>query len=263
MLYVEHGRKNGFAVDDWLLAESEILGSPVANDIEILPQDIERTQGEYEKEAPDADSVYRIVSWVLTNRWGHIAEMVDALTVLLVTWNRSFYGPRGLFDQTALKRWLNSHLEVLTFLRNRQIATLSHADESVMTDLFDTLLVVTEVASGRHRGAKSPVSVAKSLHLLAPDFLPPWDGAMADGYGCPYAKNPSEAYLRFCYAIRFKAGKLASKLPLSDKPLLKRIDEYNFVTFTVPRLQNDRGKATKTKEAIKKSDASGQPRSAR
>jgi hypothetical protein len=89
-LYVEHGRKDGLALDDWLQAEAEILGSPVVVGIEIRPEDIESSKSEYEREAGDADSVYRVVSWILTNRWGHIKEIVDALTVLLVVWNRSF-----------------------------------------------------------------------------------------------------------------------------------------------------------------------------
>lgn len=84
MLYVEHGRKDGCALDDWLQAEAEILGSPVAVDFQIRPEDIESSKGEYEQAAGDADSVYRVVSWILTNRWGHIKEIVDALTVLLV-----------------------------------------------------------------------------------------------------------------------------------------------------------------------------------
>jgi len=248
MLYADAGRQNGFALDHWLQAEAEILGGLAAMDIEILPQDIERTQGEYKQAATDADSVYRVVSWILNNRWGHITEMVDALTVLLTTWNRSFYGPYGLFDQNALEDWLRSHWGVINLWRKRQLATLNHGDESVITDLFNTLLVATQVSSGEYKGTQSPVSVAKALHLLAPDFFPPWDTAIASGYGCPYAKNPSEAYLRFCYAIRFKMDKLASTFAESDKPLLKRIDEYNFVRFTVPKLRTERDKAKRRKK---------------
>lgn len=55
------------------------------------PDDIERTKAEYEREAWDADSVYRIVRLVLTSQWGNFSEMVDALTVLLVTWNDRCY----------------------------------------------------------------------------------------------------------------------------------------------------------------------------
>lgn len=125
-------------------------------------------------------------------------------------------------------------------MRERPIATLNARDEPIITELFDTLLVATEVAFGDRKGEKSAVSVAKALHILAPDFFPPWDEAIAIGYGCTYSKNPREAYTRFCYSVRFKAGKLASTLPHSDKPLLKRLDEYNFVKFTVPSLRKKR-----------------------
>jgi hypothetical protein len=240
MLYVEHGKKDGFALDDWLLAEAETLGSPLAVRIAIRPEDIEYSKGEYEKEAGDADSVYRVISWMLTNRWGHIKQMVDALTVLLVVWNRSFYGPRGQLSQVALESWLQRHFTAISVLRQRPIATLDAGDEPIIRELFDTLLVATEVAFGDGKGKRSAVSVAKALHILAPDFFPPWDAAIAIGYGCPYSENPREAYMRFCYSVRFKAGQLSLTLAQSDKSLLKRLDEYTFVKFTVPSLRKKR-----------------------
>jgi Protein of unknown function (DUF2934) len=170
MLYVEHGRKDGFALDDWLQAEAEILGSPVAVGIVIRPEDIESSKGEYEQAAGDADSVYRVVSWILTNRWGHIKEIVDAITVILVVWNRSFYGPRGQLNRVALESWLQDHLTVISLMRERPIATLSARDEPVISELFDTLLVATEVAFGDRKGEKSAVSVAKALQFWPQTF---------------------------------------------------------------------------------------------
>lgn len=254
MLYVEHGKKDGFALDDWLQAEVEILGSPASVGIEIRPEDIESSKGEYEQAAGDADSVYRVVSWIMTNRWGHTKEIVDALTVLLVVWNRSFYGPRGQLSQVALESWLQDHMTVISLMRGRPITTLNAGDESIITELFSTLLVATEVAFGDGKGEKSAVSVAKALHILAPDFFPPWDAAIAIGYGCTYSKNPGQAYIRFCYSVRFKAGKLASTLPHSDKPLLKRLDEYNFVKFTLPSLRKKR-KGKTNSEAMDEQDS--------
>jgi hypothetical protein len=143
-------------------------------------------------------------------------------------------------SRVVLESWLQDHLTVISLMRERPIATLNARDEPIITELFDTLLVATEVAFGDHKGEKSAVSVAKALHMLVPDFFPPWDEAIAIGYGCSYSKNKREAYARFCYSVRFKAGKIASTLPHSDKPLLKRLDEYNFVKFTVPSLWKKR-----------------------
>ena len=43
------------------------------------------------------DSMYRVATFLLAKWWGRYAEMVDALTVLLLTWNSAFYR-YGLFD---------------------------------------------------------------------------------------------------------------------------------------------------------------------
>lgn len=169
-------------------------------------------------------------------------------------------GPRGMFSQNALEMWLREHLNVLSTLRNRRIDSLTQSDEAAVLELFQSLRAATKVAVGRRIGDTSSVSVSKALHVLLPDFLPAWDEKIAEGYGCGYGGNPSKAYLRFCYLIRYKAETLASKLPASNKPLLKRIDEYNFVTFTLPRLREERGKAARIKKSKQQRGASTQGR---
>lgn len=45
---------------------------------------------------------------------------------------------------------------------------------------------------------KSPVAVAKALHLLAPHFFPLWDGRIAKSYKCYYnVDNAAEKYIWF------------------------------------------------------------------
>jgi hypothetical protein len=119
-------------------------------------------------------------------------------------------------------------------LRQRPIATLNAGDEPIIRGLFDTLLVATEVAFGDGKGKRSAVSVAKALHILAPDFFP------LHGTRQSRSENPREAYMRFCYLVRFKAGQLSLTLAQSEKSLLKRLDECNFVKFTVPSLRKKR-----------------------
>lgn len=202
-------------------------------EVKISPEDIEGAEREYERVAAEANSVYRLVGYSLKTQWGKIPEMVDALTVLLITWNGRFYNP-GLFSQQALNEWLSDHLKILSELRERDIATLNDSDDVKIHELFRGLLPVLQPASGKWKDRASPVSVGKSLHLLAPRFFPAWDGSIAYRCGCDYSKTPNkgksnvdvacEAYVRFCHKIQIVAEELAPRLKTSDKLLLKRIN---------------------------------------
>jgi hypothetical protein len=75
------------------------------------------------------------------------------------------------------------------------------------------------------------VGVAKTLHLLAPRFFPPWDNAIARRYGCAYANQPARAYIRFCEAMRLRVVELTGK-GLPPRHVLKKLDEYNYVRYT-------------------------------
>lgn len=85
---------------------------------------------------------------------------------------------------------------------------------------------------------RSPVAVAKTLHLLAPNFFPLWDNRIARKYRCYYNENPAEKYVSFCkkikeFVAKFKEDEVirnyAKKL---KKTLIKLIDEYNYSKYT-------------------------------
>ena len=79
---------------------------------------------------------------------------------------------------------------------------------------------------------RSPVSVTKTLHLLAPSFFPLWDDKIARGYECYYNKNPAEKYVSFCKITKTMADKVKNYIDRSDKTLAKLIDEYNYSKYT-------------------------------
>ena len=84
---------------------------------------------------------------------------------------------------------------------------------------------------------RSPVAVAKTLHLLAPKFFPIWDNKIAKGYGCNYSKNPEENYLSFCKKIKqvaeiVKNFKLKDPIKTKNESIVKLIDEYNYSKYT-------------------------------
>ena len=58
------------------------------------------------------------------------------------------------------------------------------------------------------QGRKSPVAVAKALHLLAPNFFPLWDNKIAGAYGCYFNNNSAEKYVSFCKTMEDTSGAL-------------------------------------------------------
>ena len=109
---------------------------------------------------------------------------------------------------------------------------MGRSDEEDIKNLFNKFLDALQIASGKSKGRKSPVSVAKALHLLAPNFFPLWDDKIARAYNCYYSNSPDEKYYLFCKKMRIMTEKVKDCIPDSKKPLLKRIDEYNFAKYT-------------------------------
>lgn len=96
---------------------------------------------------------------------------------------------------------------------------------------------------------RSPVSVSKALHSLAPSFFPLWEDEIAKEYSCKYGNEPVKAYLSFsrkmkeiaerlegqnakdeiderCLKIKFKSSFS------EEKSMLKLIDEFNYSKYT-------------------------------
>ena len=99
-------------------------------------------------------------------------------------------------------------------------------------DLFNKFREALQIDSGKAQGRKSPVSVAKALHLLAPKFFPLWDTKIAKAYKCYYNKNPAEKYVSFCKITKDMADEVKNYISRSDKTVIKLIDEYNYSKYT-------------------------------
>jgi hypothetical protein len=197
------------------------------------------------------DSMYRVSTFLVREWWCDPAKLVDALSVLLLIWNGAFYR-YGTFDEAVAESCLQENGATLTAFREREISTFSGADEADAGRLFN---VISEALARKIDGVESPVSAGKALHLLAPNFFPLWDQYIGPAYDCPYAGEVARvAYIVFMRKIRSVAIQLNAALAsdrspqkewLSQKPLLKRIDEYNYMKYTIPAMKQkkDRVKA--------------------
>ena len=87
-----------------------------------------------------------------------------------------------------------------------------------------------------NREGYTAVGTVKALHLLAPHYFPLWDEAIAIAYGYRYNReNGAQKYLPFCKdMLKFKKHVTEKGFVAPDKNALKKIDEYNYVTYTKP-----------------------------
>jgi len=180
------------------------------------------------------DAMYRTATFLLCHFWGKPREVADGLGVLLLTWNQAFYR-YGSFDFGDLENCIQESFALLEGFRRRDISTYDMSDDLAVRTLFDKFLEALQVRHGRSgKPKRSPVAVAKALHLLAPAFFPVWDNAIARAYACDYSSGPAAAYTRFMGEIKPLVTALLSRdVPdRTGKTALKMIDEYNYSRFT-------------------------------
>jgi hypothetical protein len=117
---------------------------------------------------------------------------------------------------------LTKHADWLASARARSIDSFSKADASALENVFADFEEVL-----------GPVGAAKALHLLAPEFLPLWDRAIAVAYGLALGSTGSNGprYVRLALIAKDQAEKVGGK-PALGRNVLKAIDEYNYCRFT-------------------------------
>jgi hypothetical protein len=158
--------------------------------------------------------------------------MANGLGVLLLTWNQAFYR-YGAFDFDQLEGCIKRHFGLVEQFRKRHLGDLASSDESKVILLFGDFLDALKIADGKPKGRKSPVSVAKALHLLAPRFFPLWDDKIARAYKCYYDVRSAEKYFSFCKISKDLIKTVETfNLSPSSKTLVKLLDQYNYAKHT-------------------------------
>jgi len=165
---------------------------------------------------------------IITENWGNAEGMAKGINRIVRGWNR-FYAN---FDFDSLVKCIEINFAELNQFKNRDIETLSDDDTDVIKNLF---IQFNEALKRTKDGAKSPVSVAKALSPLAPQFFPLWDSNIASEYDCWYSSDTDGGpYVRFCGKMKLMSEAVGHCVPDNDdRSLLKRIDEYNYSKYTM------------------------------
>jgi hypothetical protein len=181
---------------------------------------------EKEKKGP----IYFQAVGVVSDNWSDNIGIAKGISIIIRGWNFLYAN----FNFNDLINCVSRNRNLLSDFRDRNILNLSENDFVPMTILFNDFL---EVLKREKDGAKSPVSVAKALNPLAPDYFPIWDSSIAEAYKCGFIgygpENAASIYMRFCRKMKFMASQVKDYIPgPDDRSLLKRIDEYNYAKYT-------------------------------
>lgn len=189
-------------------------------------KDIEKARIAFEENEP-RDLFYRVATVLIQQATEGNTELsiADAVAALLQTWNQSYYRYHK-FDAVhfaEIQRVIKEHPEVISDLRQRNIGSLKAGDETSVISVFTDFEVVL-----------GPVGAAKCLHLLAPDFFPLWDRAIAEAYGVylrPRGKN-GKKYFGFMETTKTQVLRLRKERK-GKRHLVKAVDEFNYCRYTL------------------------------
>ena len=135
--------------------------------------------------------MYRIALEYTCANLGRPADMADGLAVMLLTWNQAAYR-YGAPDAAKLERFLRNERAAISRFRRMDIRTFDDHRHAVgVRRLFGKLLTALHV---KQNDKRSPVGVAKALHLLAPNFFPLWDVKIAQRNGVYWYDSGNAAH---------------------------------------------------------------------
>ncbi len=187
------------------------------------------------------EAAYRVATHIVSKSWGNVSHVVDGIATLLwawIVWAR--------FDRLGLERFVTKHHSLLDDLRTRDIEQFTPDDEPVIVRLLRELLAIDGIGL---------VSASKILHLLAPSYFTLWDENIVKAYGCQWRyevfmqqiQEVSErllgSYMENLGVKKDVARKNLVHLGRDSggiavrKSLVKLIDEYNYATYTLPKLR--------------------------
>jgi hypothetical protein len=154
------------------------------------------------KNEPRFDAYLQARSQININ-WGKADEMAKGVKILLDSWHRNFYR-FGPFDLPVLTSCISANLNSLKGFNLSFISDYSENDDDddVISQLFKDFLEA--LRGGKNRSCRSPVAVAKALHLFAPNFFPLWDNYIALKFNTlwGYASSGAFHYLAFCSKMK-------------------------------------------------------------
>jgi hypothetical protein len=230
--------------------------------VEVLSwEKIEEKHEEFLRKEP-RECAYEIAKECIDKYWmdGEISDenlkkITHAVLTFLFAWNSTFY--RGcIFKEDfimKIKDKINKNKKKLDSFKKKCIYELNPSDKNNIKDLYESfseVLACKKKVKGNKNSTKtiqSPVSTAKFLHIICPNFFPLWDRAIAERYGCRWGKSEFsfESYWEYMVKVKEQINNIEGtktdriKEILKEYTILKLIDEYNYMCYTKGNKQEE------------------------
>jgi hypothetical protein len=184
-------------------------------------EELRKAHEEYKRTVPNnyATTVQRVAA-ALSRR--NSDELAIAVSDWLKDLNRQYYRFRPEEAATLVERLkpiVREELDTFLKFRERSVKTLARSDETEVLRLF-----------GLFRAECGPVGAGKALHVLAPNFFPLWDNAIADAYGVA----TETGYFQFLNIVKQQVLNLPEEIA-PGVTALKALDEYNYLRASATR----------------------------
>jgi hypothetical protein len=156
---------------------------------------------------PYREALLQIEEGLPLANYSHVAEAVGKF---LLNWNWSFYRSEQYIAYLKIERCIRDNFGKLTSYRGRTIGSFDSADEVEETEIRLLFKAFLDATVSVRNDARSPVSAAKALHILAPEFFPAWDNEIAYAYDCSWvipevgivAEFAASCYLSFIEKVQ-------------------------------------------------------------
>lgn len=154
----------------------------------------------------------------------------EALMLILATWNAALFRYHiKEFDVDGFKHVIGNECEpIFEKLKDQEF---QQADFITIGKGIEKLYNILSAIKGiKYTGA------SKIMHMNIPKLFIMWDRYIQQEYG--FDKPSGENYVEFLK----KMQKLLKEINWEDseKPLTKAIDEYNYVMYTIPKIEKEK-----------------------
>jgi hypothetical protein len=154
---------------------------------------------------------------------------VQGMLLLLASWNNSYFRFKvNKFNVQEFKDLIFNLDPLFKKLETKSFPTDYKEIEKEITDIYTPLSEFEGVA---YTGA------SKIMHLKNQKLFIPWDDYIRTEYSL---SNDSASYVKFHELMKEKFGHLHG---FAGRTLPKTIDEYNYMTISIPELGKKREKA--------------------
>lgn len=156
---------------------------------------------------------------------------IEASILILATWNfANFRYVLKEFDMNNFKEVIEEKCKpVFEGLKERNLESVIFDD--ISEDVKQLYNILSRIKGIEYTGA------SKLMHLNNPKLFVMWDSYIKKYY---HFGNTAEDYIRFLRKMQEMFGEIGWKD--ENKTLAKAIDEYNYVTITLPEIKKQKEK---------------------